>query len=91
MPLERSRAPGGTGSAARGEPIGGPGADTRAAPRLCEHDAAPAQLGEAGGDGDRAEPDLGGEAPHGWQRLAGGERAAGDAGLDAVDQLGGAA
>ena len=58
LPRERSRAPGGTGSGARADPIGGPCADARAAPRLGEHDPAPAQLREAGGDGDRAEADL---------------------------------
>jgi hypothetical protein len=69
------------------EPDRRAGADAGAAPGLAEDDPAPAQLGESSGDGDGAQPHLGGEAPDGWQALPGDERAAGDSRLDGADEL----
>ncbi len=87
LPRERSRAPGGTGSGARGEPIGGPW--PMRVPRRGSLTTTPRRRSSAsaGGDRRRAEADLGGEAPHRRQALAGRERAARDRRLDAAHQL----
>ena len=87
LPRERSRAPTGIG---RSRPRGSDRrllADPRAAPLLGDHDASPSELGKAGGDRDRAEPDLDREASDRGQPLAGRKLAVRHRRLDAPREL----